>query len=189
MRAIALAITASLLMLGACDNAAEQQDADDLPGTPKMATDAPGSIRLTGPEITVMGPMGATLGNNAPRDQVEAELAKSLGPVAERGRNEECGAGPVESSRFDGGLTINFQDGRMAGWVLEQGDADIATKDGGITVGSSFAELDAAYTVELVDSTLGDEFTTGEGINGFLTGEGDARTVESLYAGTTCFFR
>ena len=79
-----------------------------------------------------------------------------------------------------------------AGVVRLRGDgqsADIATAEG-IDLASSEAELAAAYEVEMIaDSTLGEEFTTPAGIFGFLTGEGAQKEVESLHAGTNCFFR
>jgi hypothetical protein len=53
----------------------------------------------------------------------------------------------------------------------------------------NYAALNAARTVEIqTDSTLGIEFTAGD-IMGFLTAADASGTVESLYAGDTCFFR
>ena len=48
--------------------------------------------------------------------------------------------------------------------------------------------VDIGYYFE-VDSTLGDEFVTDQGISGFLTGQEGSRKVEALYSGTTCFVR
>jgi hypothetical protein len=73
----------------------------------------------------------------------------------------------------------------VAGWFLRE--PGLTTVDG-IGIGSTRATLNAAGTVTMVpDSTLGIEFSMGE-LGGFLTADGAAGAVESLYAGLTCFF-
>jgi len=100
--------------------------------------------------------------------------------------NAECGEGPVQFAEFSNGLKLAFQDDKFAGWFLDA--AGLTTADG-VGVGTTRAALDAARTVEIdPESTLGVEFQAGD-LGGFLTADGAAGTVESLYAGTTCFFR
>jgi len=108
--------------------------------------------------------------------------------------NEECGAGAMDFlSSFATGLTLNFQKDQLVGWFFDgHGNAARTAQD--ITVGSSRATLEDAMQIEIQnDSTIGVEFFSDFGgggfIGGFLSDEEDDATVESLYAGTNCFFR
>ncbi|MFZ1743136.1 MAG: aspartate-semialdehyde dehydrogenase [Pontixanthobacter sp.] len=151
----------------------------------------PASIRLAGESIAVTGAEGLTLAFGSPRDAVEREIAAVLGKPTDKSSNEECGAGPMEFSAYQGGLTVTFQDGKLTGWYLDRDEdsRDISTSEN-ITIGSVESALTKAYSVKpQIDSTLGDEFYTTEGVAGFLSGQGDAKVVESLFAGTNCFFR
>ena len=122
---------------------------------------------------------------------VEQAVVSRMGEPVSRLANQECGAGPMQFTSFAGGLTLNFQNGAFAGWALERSEEDKGfTTARGIGVGSQEAALKAAYAVERIEgSTLGDEFTSAGGINGFLSDRGSGKQVESLYAGTNCFFR
>jgi hypothetical protein len=187
-------IGAAALALAACSGREETAESSELAlqETANLPADPAGVVRLRGDGLEVTGPLGTMLSFGSPRETVEAELAKALGEARDAGTNEECGAGPVAFTEYRGGLTLNFQNGTLAGWSLGEGDgqsADIATAEG-IDLASSEAELAAAYEVEMIaDSTLGEEFTTPAGIFGFLTGEEAQKEVESLHAGTNCFFR
>ena len=174
-----------------------QQATGDDPGGQGAANSEDGSadpasqvlLRADGLEVT--GAEGIYLAFDSPRETVERELARALGPISDRSRNAECGAGTVNSTSFPGGLTVNFQAGRLKGWFLGdggEGAADITTVEG-IGLGSDEGALDKAYSVEAMESTLGDEFVTDQGISGFLTGQEGSRKVEALYSGATCFFR
>ncbi|MBO9501725.1 hypothetical protein [Brevundimonas sp. A19_0] len=100
--------------------------------------------------------------------------------------NSECGAGPMQFAEYPNGLQLAFQDDKFVGWFLDEGG--LTTADG-VGVGSTRAELGSARVVDMVpDSTLGVEFSSGA-LGGFLTSEAPDATVESLYAGMTCFFR
>lgn len=100
--------------------------------------------------------------------------------------NSECGAGPMQFAKYPNGLQLAFQDDKFAGWFLDE--AGLTTADG-VGVGSTRTELGSARVVEMIpDSTLGVEFSSGE-LGGFLTSDAPDATVESLYAGMTCFFR
>ena len=102
--------------------------------------------------------------------------------------NSECGAGPMQFAEYPNGLQLAFQDDKFVGWFLDE--SGLTTADGvGVGVGSTRTELGSARVVEMIpDSTLGEEFSSGE-LGGFLTSEAPDATVESLYAGMTCFFR
>lgn len=193
-------IGVAALALAACSDgtpeAAGESSEVTMQETPNLPAHPPGVVRLHGDGVEVTGPLGTMLAFGSRREAVEAELAKLFGEARDAGTNTECGAGPMAFTEYPGGLTLNFQDGALVGWSLRDDDgeiggasADIATA-AGISLDSSAAELAAAYEVEMMaDSTLGEEFTTPAGVFGFLTGEGSAREVESLHAGTNCFFR
>jgi hypothetical protein len=192
-------IGAAALALAACSGSEETAGSSELAlqETPNLPAEPAGVVRLRGDGIEVTGPLGTMLTFGSPRETVEAELASAMGEARDVGTNAECGAGPVAFTEYPGGLTLNFQEGALVGWSLRDDDnddgdgqsADIATAEG-IDLASSEAELATAYEVEMIaDSTLGEEFTTPAGIFGFLTGEGAQKEVESLHAGTNCFFR
>ncbi len=184
------------LALAACSESDPEPTGESaeftLQETPNLPADPDGVVRLRGDGLEVTGPLGTMLSFGSPRETVEAELAKSLSEARDAGTNTECGAGPIAFTEYPGGLALNFQQGKLVGWSLRDGEgdsADIATAEG-IALDSSEAELAATYEVEMIeDSTLGEEFTTPAGIFGFLTGEGAQKEVESLHAGTNCFFR
>jgi hypothetical protein len=191
-------IGAAALALAACGGNEETAGSSELAlqETPNLPVEPAGVVRLRGDGLEITGPLGTMVTFGSPRATVEAELAKIFSEARDVGTNAECGAGPMAFTGYPGVLTLNFQDGALVGWSLRDDDgegggegADIATAEG-IALDSSEAELAAAYEVEMIaDSTLGEEFTTPAGIFGFLTGEGATREVESLHAGTNCFFR
>lgn len=191
-------IAAAALALAACSEGTPEEAGEGsdfaLQETPNLPADPDGVVRLRGDGLEVTGPLGTALSFGSPRETVEAELAKVFDEARDAGTNSECGAGPIAFTEYPGGLTLNFQEGKLIGWSLRDDEtgsesADIATAEG-IALDSSEADLAEAYEVEMIaDSTLGEEFTTPAGIFGFLTGEGAQKEVESLHAGTNCFFR
>ena len=50
-----------------------------------------------------------------PRAQAEAALANVAGQQDDRSTNDECGAGPMQFTRYDA-MTLNFQDDKFVGW-------------------------------------------------------------------------
>jgi hypothetical protein len=94
--------------------------------------------------------------------------------------NPDCGASPITSAAWEGGLTLNFQDGNFVGWVNTDPELPVA---GGFRAGQPRLEMPQ---VSFQVTTLGTEFARSE-IYGILT-EDDARIL-LLYAGVTCFFR
>ena len=128
-------IGAAALALAACSGSEETAESSELAlqETPNLPADPAGVVRLGGDGLEVTGPLGTMLSFGSPRETVEAELAKALGEARDVGINEECGAGPVAFTEYPGGLTLNFQNGALAGWSLGDGDgqsADIATAEG-----------------------------------------------------------
>ena len=99
----------------------------------------------------------------------------------------------MEFTRFDA-MTLNFQDGKFAGWFLgNEPGADQYSTPSGIAIGTT--RVKAAESVTLVmaeDSTLGEEFSLGSGDNvvgGMFAAPGDTAKIDALFAGTNCFFR
>lgn len=180
--------------LAACSPASETSTSEPTraeASNAKPPAVAPGTVRLGGEGLTVTGPMGTSLAFGSPRETVEQELARALGPATDRTSLAECGAGAMDFTSYISGLTLNFQDNQLVGWTLrrEETEGPVRT-DADIAVGSSEADVIKAYGIKRVEnSTLGDEFTSAAGIGGFLSGSGAGTVVESLHAGTTCFFR
>jgi len=122
-----------------------------------------------------------------PREEALAALAFRGEPAA-TGRLEECGAGPLDYARWGDGLTLYFQDSRLAGWALDDRGKGGPTTAAGLGVGSTRAELEAAYDAKVFDSTLGTEFAAGE-LFGILDGPGPKAKVAHLWAGASCNMR
>ena len=121
----------------------------------------------------------------AGENEVKAALAASLGDALTSGEMPECGAGPISYASYPGGLAVNFQDGSLVGWLLEERSDDI-------TLSSGLQIADPKFTVEqtpgyflIDDSTLGEEFVISGEIAGFF----EDGNVSMLYAGVQCFFR
>ena len=115
-----------------------------------------------------------------------------LGP-AKVGTTAECDGGPVTAAKYANGLTVNYMDGKLAGWWLDKPATGVATAKG-IRPGSSRAAMMKAHRVESFDSSLGDEFqadadSEGEGGFGGFFDEKDKNKVAELYAGAICVGR
>ncbi|MEL7190316.1 MAG: aspartate-semialdehyde dehydrogenase [Pseudomonadota bacterium] len=128
----------------------------------------------------------------AGQNEAIGSTTKLLGDPVRTASNDECGAGPMASSDFAGGLTLNFQNGVLVGWLWQmprEGDAAPAVPislQSDTQLGTPRADLEATDGyLAIPDSTLGEEFSLGDAIGGFL--EEDA--VSMLYSGTQCFFR
>jgi hypothetical protein len=120
-------------------------------------------------------------------DQLLALLESFRGP-ADRGTNEECGAGPLDYAVWADGLTLHFQADAFAGWALDPRAEGAHATMSGIGPGSTRAELEAAYEVTVEQTTLGTEFSAG-GMSGVLDGEGADARIGHMWAGVSCVFR
>lgn len=187
-------VFAAVVALAAC-NRTEQPAAAETPAPAADAaapaeTPAPAQagLAIEGEGLRIFDASGAAraIPFGTPQATALAAVAASVGGAApEVTTNEECGAGPIQFAQFPGGIQMLFQGGTFQGWFLREPGL---TTVNGIGVGSTRAALNEAFTVEMVpDSTLGFEFVAGE-LGGFLTADGEAGTVESLYAGLSCFF-
>lgn len=186
----------AVLALAACDGSPAPEAPAPEPGAPTTIvpdrapeTRASGALALEGEGLRAFTDQGSArpLPFGTAQDITLTAVSTLLGadtPAVTT--NSECGGGPMQFAEYPNGLQLAFQDNKFAGWFLDE--AGLTTADG-VGVGSTRAELGSARVVDMVpDSTLGVEFSSGE-LGGFLTSEASDATVESLYAGMTCFFR
>jgi hypothetical protein len=129
-----------------------------------------------------------------PADAAIDAVTRTHGGIApQRGRNEECGAGPLDMATWPDGLTVVAQHGRFVGWSVSRGAAGAAGRDGpatmaGIGLGSTRRELESAYAADIHKTTLGQEFAAGN-LFGLLDGSGPSARITALWGGTSCNFR
>jgi hypothetical protein len=95
----------------------------------------------------------------------------------------------MQFAEFPGGLTLLFQDDKLAGWSVGKGSAGRQSTMSGVGVGSTRSDLVAAYSgVTVSETSLGQEFSAG-GLYGVLDGPGATAKIEVMWAGTSCVFR
>lgn len=198
---LALALVASL---AACKPAVERpaaaEDTVDAPPMPEAKANGPAAA-TTAVSLDAEGlrfvdkASGKTslLAFGVPRAEAEEALARVDGKADDRSTNEECGAGPMEFTRFDA-MTLNFQDGKFVGWFLgnENGASQYSTMSG-IAIGTTRAKAKQSVSiVDVPDSTLGEEFSIGTGdhvMGGIFAEPGEDAKIDALFAGANCFFR
>lgn len=158
-------------------------------GKPEAAAPAarPG-LDLATDGLDIVAPDGSArkIAFGADMAAVRGDVDEAIGTSTGQGENPECGAGPLTSVDYTGGLTLFFQQGKFVGWDLD-GSGGWKT-GGGIGIGSSRRALDAEGGIEMQDSTIGHEFTAGE-LSGLLDAPGPDGKVTNLWAGTNCIFR
>ena len=121
------------------------------------------------------------------KDAVD-RVQKARGDVVDEGQNDECGAGMVGYANFNGNVSMLFQDGKFAGWSINEGGDTKVTTMAGVGLGSTRQALDKAYTVTVEESSIGTEFAAGD-LSGLLSGKGPDARITDLWAGVTCIAR
>ena len=186
----ALLAAGCLALAGACQPAAEPAKpapaaapAKRAPG--KAVLDAGGVTFDASPGRTIRYPFGTS------RAVVEAAADPIMGPASNRSTNAECGAEPLAFTQY-GTLTLNYRNGKLAGWLAREGPQVVTTD--GIKPGVMMRDLAVTRSARPVaGSTLAGEFeyvaADGQRIGGFTRGAGDGAAIDSLYAGVNCFFR
>ena len=165
------------------------------PAPSAIPASAPLKLALSGEGLDFVTERGSVrhLVFGTPAAQAIDAVSQAYGGGApQRGRNEECGAGPLDMATWQDGLTMMSQDGRVVGWSVSRGAADggnvgLATM-AGIGIGSTRRELEAAYTADIRETTLGQEFAAGD-IFGLLDGTGPSARITAMWAGASCNFR
>jgi hypothetical protein len=196
IRTLALsALAISALGLTACGKPAvsAQPAAAPAPETPpaRRATAVVQGVQLRDDGLHMVVYAGdSDLKFGTPMKDAIAAIDGMLGPGSKPETNSECGAGPIAFVKWPDGFSGLFQDGRFVGWSVDDGSAKGAyVTDKAVGVGSTRAELLAAYPdVKIEESTLGTEFTVGD-YDGLLQGKGGEAKVGALWAGTSCVFR
>jgi len=182
-------------MLAACGNQRDDRmHTERAPNTQNVFTEdiAELSVQLTASGVGgfVYDDTEDDLAFGAPRDRIETYLTSILGEPIARHSNNECGAGPMQMSDYAGLLTVNFQDDKLVGWLLQDdGTSNPVRVTEALGVENTISDLRVGLDgFSLVDdSTLGNEFTSAQGIGGFL--DEKSIGVDAFYAGTNCFFR
>jgi hypothetical protein len=159
------------------------------------ADNAAVKLALSGEGLDLVSERGSVrhLMFGTPAPTVIDAITRTYGGIApKRGRNEECGAGPLDMATWQDGLTVMAQHGRFVGWSVSRGPAD-ADRGGpatmaGIGLGSTRRELEAAYTADIHTTTLGEEFAAGN-VFGVLDASGPSARITVLWGGTSCNFR
>lgn len=148
-------------------------------------------LALSGDGLQLVGDQSGstvTLAFGTDMAVVENALTELLGEPIESGENTDCGSGPQMITQWPNGLTVHAADDEFIGWSASSNtDADLTTI-AGVGIGSTRGALEAAYTVEVIESTLGTEFYTGD-LFGLLSSAEPNATVTDLWAGTVCNFR
>lgn len=190
-------------LLAACKPAADKAPAEKEPAAPPMPAakaDGPAAattaVGLDGEGLRFIDKASgkaSLLAFGTPRAQAEEALARVMGTLDDRSTNEECGAGTMEFTRFDA-MTLNFQQDKFVGWFLgNEPGADHYSTMSGIAIGTTRAKTgESVKLVAIEDSTLGEEFSLGEGENvvgGMFAAPGETAKIDALFAGTNCFFR
>jgi hypothetical protein len=155
------------------------------PETAVLALDSSGlQVVNPTPGKTVLLPFGR------PEANVVRTVSAVQGGLRDRGINNECGAGPLRYANWGNGLTLWFNQGVFAGWIVDGRNpgAKTLTTLAGIGTGSTRTQLNKAYTVKVQQTSLGTEFTAGT-MGGILTGTKPTDKISSLWSGTTCLFR
>lgn len=118
------------------------------------------------------------------RASVELMVGTVQGEQLGKGSSAECGAGKIDYTSYKGDLQLTFQENKFVGWTINGGESPLRTAKG-IGVGSTRQQLDAAYKVDVEDSSLGLLFSTGD-LVGLLDIDGIDGLVTSIWAGTVC---
>jgi len=214
-RLVVLTLIGATVLLGACTSEAPSQNEPE-PSLPEATGNAiEPETTASEPAVTSTEPTlaptnaavaldseglrfvdGATGSASAiafgtPSDQVIAALMPLRSEPTDTGENTECGAGPLTYATWDDGLTLYGSDGEFGGWAVNgygSPDASSYQTMAGIGVGSTRSELEAAYTVEFFESSLGAEFAAGD-LYGLLSDSTPSATVTNLWSGLSCNFR
>lgn len=176
------------------------------PTAPLRSAAGPAKLALTANALQIVDTESGST-RAIPLGQPFAQLVRTVTAVlgqapARVGVNGECGAGPLKMATWANGLTLAFQEkprragaaGRpweFVGWALYSGRSagPAPTTVAGVGLGSTRAEMERAYVITVMESTLGQEFSTTSGLYGLFDGTGPQARVAALWSGTSCVFR
>ncbi len=157
-----------------------------------IESDIAAALALEAEGLRVVAPSGSAtpLAFGTVFEVVLEAVTRLRGEPSDQGVSPECGAGPLDYASWADGLTVYGQNGEFAGWAVD-GDApgvETLTTMAGLGIGSARSDLEDAYGAEVMETTLGTEFSAGE-LFGILSGPGPDATVDALWGGVYCNFR
>lgn len=199
---------AALLMVQACGSSGDSVKATDSAEARSGAADTMASAPATTPPSGTAIPSGShvaldgagivlvaaesgstqSIAFGTPVEATLTAIAGVLGDPIVRTTNRDCGAGPLEFIAFDGGLFVGVQNGRFAGWTVRPSGSRSLRTMSNIGIGSTRAELEAAYNVQVSRSSIGTEFMAS-GLQGVLASDAANAAVTDLWAGASCVAR
>ncbi|SIN84603.1 hypothetical protein SAMN02745824_2014 [Parasphingorhabdus marina DSM 22363] len=181
----------SALLLASCGVESDLPESDESSSTANATSEtivaADGlQLRAAGEAELISLPFGTPMAKTVSAVSAQTEIEGIASA------NDECGAGPMQFVTF-GDLKLNFQDEAFVGWFIDGASPIVKTPEA-VGIGSIRETAVAQMPIVMQpDSTLGNEFLSDRGadgfIGGFLSGTDGNAVVESLYAGTNCFFR
>lgn len=118
------------------------------------------------------------------------------------GVNAECSAGPLKMVAWSNGLTVVFQENNtksadlkidwlFQGWFIDvtKEGANKLTTMAGLGIGTTLAEIQSDYEIDVKKTSFGQEFSTASGLHGILDGTGKNAKIIHLWSGVSCNFR
>lgn len=107
----------------------------------------------------------------------------------DRGRMEECGAGPLDFTTYPNGVVLYFDYGVFAGWAMGQ-RAEARAVPGDLAIGITTRTLREVFgDIAITKTSLGSEFMAGTDLYGVLSGPAEDDQLLSLWSGVSCVFR
>ncbi|MDG6078364.1 hypothetical protein E3U23_04055 [Erythrobacter litoralis] len=195
-----------ILCLSACGGETEEQGAAVVATPTERVTPTPDaasrgksavSLALRSDGVTIIeAGSGSRKTNTIIFGADEVEVISAMSEVLGRprtGSDAECGAGAVSFADF-GSLQVNLRDGHFVGYVATMADGTQFAGVGGEDLSNAtFEGLRNRADAEPVESTLDGEiaFSGSDGgrLGGFVEGAGESAPLQSVFAGTTCFYR
>lgn len=182
----------STLLLAACAGGAFDTDAvrDPIDASPSSVDNAsmPFVLALEGEGLRAFD---TTTGSSRPipfgtpqADVLNILQASQGNPPQEQGENLDCN---LAYAAWADGLSVSFANDRFVGWFVRAGSGAWTTVSG-IGIGSTRAELESVYQVQVQATSLGTEFVIGEMAGTLDSSTADARVVR-LWAGQVCLAR
>lgn len=152
------------------------------------AADATVVLRADG--VAVRGPGASTTKVyrfGAARQKATVQAVRAAVPSLAVTGAAECGQGPRTQAVGDA-FGLLFEDGVLVGWSDQGAPGRAFVTAQGVGVGSTQAELEAAYDgVEVFDGSLGRVWTEPSGLLGVFSQVAPGTSVAVIAAGETCW--
>lgn len=137
------------------------------------------------------------IGFKMPLKQTLETVEKVLKSKPTINTNSECGAGPLKMATWDNGLTLLFKEKKKDQWLFVGWAANQAKNPelklntmAGIGIGSTKKEMESAYIIKVVKTSLGYEFSTkSDDLFGIFDGATENAKITNLWSGVSCNFR